>query len=103
MQRQPSKILCVGSEMDLLHIRCEVLSKSGYEARATTLGEAERILRREQFDLVIVSAYLSEPAKTEILALIGNRMPVLELHTTTFARDLLAQVEQKLTRGEMLA
>ncbi len=58
----PSRLLCVGKELDFLQIRCAVLRQSGYDAKSATVTEAEILLRVEEFDLIIVSAFLNQEA-----------------------------------------
>jgi DNA-binding response OmpR family regulator len=63
-----ARLLCVGKTPYLLESRCAVLTHSGYEAHAATLSEAEILVRTEQYDLVIVSAWLSEWDRERILS-----------------------------------
>jgi DNA-binding response OmpR family regulator len=90
-----ARLLCVGRELNLLEIRCAVLACSGYESQSATVSEAEILLRSDQFDLVIVSAWLSEWDRARILEAVG-RTPTLVLTQVTFAEDLLAQVARML-------
>jgi len=78
MDRRPARLLCTGNEADLLQSRCAVLRHGGYEAQAASLTDAEILLHKEKYDLVIISACLSEWEKGRILS------------------ALLAQVEQRL-------
>jgi hypothetical protein len=96
MPTRPARLLCVGKELELLQTRCAVLNQSGYDTLAATLTEAESILRTPTFDLVIVSAWLSEWERGRILAAAGET-PALVLTEVTLAEDLLAQVERLLT------
>jgi DNA-binding response OmpR family regulator len=57
MPSRPARLLCVGKELDSLQTRCAVLSQSGYDAKSATVAEAEILVRTEQFDLVILSAF----------------------------------------------
>jgi DNA-binding response OmpR family regulator len=72
MPSRLARLLCVGRELELLKTRCAVLSQSGYDAIPATLPEAETLLRREQFDLIVVSAWLSEWERGRILAAAGK-------------------------------
>ena len=91
----PPRLLCVGTELDHLPSRRAVLNWAGYDTYAVMSAEAETLLRFEEFDLVIVSAWLSEREKGKILQTAG-KMPVLVLTGFTRADKLLAQVEQRL-------
>ena len=90
--------MCVGREINLLRIRCEILTEFGYEAQAISLIEAEDLLHRDTFDLVILSASLSEQEKDRILEVIGGRMPILQLSTMLLPTELLRGVENRLAR-----
>ena len=92
----PARLLCVGEELELLQTRCAVLNHSGYDTLAATLTEAESLLRDSKFDLVIVSAWMSEWERGRILAAAGET-PALVLTEVTRAEELLAQVERLLT------
>lgn len=91
------RILCVGKELDFLLIRCEVLTKEGYDAQAMLVGDALNVLRGEVFDLIILSALLDDQERTALLTVIGDRMMTLELHGPTFPKELLGQVQERLT------
>jgi hypothetical protein len=60
MPTRPTRLLCVGRDLDYLRTRCAVLSQSGYDAQSATVPEAELLLLTEEFDLIIVSAFLDE-------------------------------------------
>jgi DNA-binding response OmpR family regulator len=96
MPAKPARLLCVGRERYLLETRCAVLAQSGYDARSATLFEAEDLLRTEKYDLVIVSALLSDEEKTRILTVVAGSSPILTLNGVTFASELLSEVERKL-------
>src|ERR1700733_8550302 len=95
MAHHPARLLCTGKEADLLQSRCAVLRHAGYDARAATLEEAEILLRTEQYDLVIISACLSEWERGRILSAAG-KMPTYVLRGLTFAPELLTQAERRL-------
>jgi CheY-like chemotaxis protein len=96
MHPRPARLLCIGKELEVLHTRCAVLRRAGYDTRAATLAEAEALLRRQEVDAVIVSAWLSEWEKGRILSTAVNT-PTLVLDGFTLARDLLAKVEKLLS------
>jgi hypothetical protein len=93
MPSRPSRLLCVGNSVDHLETRCAVLGSAGYNAKWATLPEAGTLLRTEEFDLVIVSAWLSEWETGKILATAG-KTPALVLTDLTLANKLLAEVER---------
>jgi hypothetical protein len=93
-QRQP-RLLCAGPDLMLLQTRCAVLRYAGYEVQAATLGEAESLLGKEAYDLVIVSAQLSDWEKGRILSVAG-KTPAYVLPGFVLVDELLAQVERRL-------
>lgn len=94
----PARLLCAGNQADLLESRCAVLRHAGYDAKAATLAEAETLLGTEKYDLVIISAWLSEWDRGRILLAAGET-PTCVLRGLTFAPELLARVERMLTTG----
>ena len=97
MSARPFRLLCVGSDVGHLKTRCAVLVSVGYTARSVTVPEAETLLQTDEFDLVIISAWLEERERSRIVAAVG-KTPTLVLTQLTFADDLLSQVEQVLNR-----
>jgi hypothetical protein len=93
-----ARVLCVGNEMDHLRTRCAVLESAGYIAKPADLPEAQILLRTEEFDLVVVSAWLNECDRGIILSAAG-KTPVLMLTDLTFADKLLAEVDRALGRS----
>jgi hypothetical protein len=57
--------------------------------------EVEILLRTEEFDLIIVSARLSESEKGRILSAVGET-PTYVLHGLTLVAELLSEVERLL-------
>jgi hypothetical protein len=96
MPSRPARLLCVGKELDSLQTRCAVLSQSGYDAKSATVAEAEILLRTEEFDLVIISAFLSQEEKDNVISA-APYTPTLVLDGVTFPSELLAQVERRLS------
>jgi hypothetical protein len=93
MTSYPARLLCAGKEPEFLHTRCAVLRHVEYEAQAATVPEVEVLLRTgAEFDLIIVSAQLSESERRSILICTGET-PTYVLHGLTLAAELLAQVE----------
>ena len=94
MQKR-ARLLCVGVESNLLSIRCEVLKSSGYSAQTASLEDAADLIKKEAFDLIIVSAFLSEADQQRVLFAAGDT-PTLVLKGITVAPELLAAVEGNL-------
>jgi hypothetical protein len=97
MPSRPARVLCVGNGEDHLQTRCAVLGSVGYIAKRADLPEAETLLQTDEFDLVIVSAWLEERERERILAAAG-KTPALVLNELPLAEKLLAQVERLLGR-----
>jgi hypothetical protein len=72
-----------------------VLSRYGYDATSATVAEAENLLRTKGFDLVIVSAFLSQPEKDRVISAAGET-PTLVLEGLTLAPELLVEVDRRL-------
>jgi hypothetical protein len=92
----PGRILCIGKDSGLLRSRCAVLRHAGYDAQATMYNDAEGLLRNEEFDLIILSAILSDEEKDHISAVVNGGTPILPLKKLIFASELLAEVEQRI-------
>jgi hypothetical protein len=65
--------------------------------------DAERLLTREPFDLIILSAILSQDEKDHIWTIVGDTPPILTLKKLVFASELLRDVEQRLGRVRQTA
>jgi hypothetical protein len=91
----PARLLCVGMDPELLWTRCAVLGSAGYNAKSAILPEAKTLLRTEEFDLVIVSAGLSDGERGRILSAAG-KTSTLVLTELTLADDLLSQVASRI-------
>ena len=59
-------------------------------------NDAEGLLRNEEFDLIILSAILSDEEKDHISAIVNGGTPILPLKKLIFASELLAEVEQRI-------
>ena len=103
MLSQPAKLLCIGSDTELLRTRCAILARFGYDAEHVIYDEAEKLLSAEQFDLIIVSAFLSDRQKHNLRAIIGEGTPTIMLQGLTFATDLLALVHHRLADASQLS
>ena len=93
--RQP-RLLCAGHGLALLHTRCAVLRRRGYYAESATLAEAEGLLRNQEYDLVIISAQLSDRENARMLSEAG-KTPAYVLPGFMLADELLTQVHRRLS------
>ncbi len=89
------RILCVGSDLPLLESRCAVLEVSGYDACVGAPPRSgEVVLRRQKFDLVVVSSLndgdINLYGGAEVLVLDGFTMP----------SELIDLVAQRLNRQQ---
>ena len=96
MHTSSARILCIGKDSGLLRSRCAVLSHAGYDAQFVMYPDAEPLLTREPFDLIILSAILSQEEKDQIWTIVGDTPPILTLKKLVFASELLRDVEQRL-------
>jgi len=96
MHTSSARILCIGKDSGLLRSRCAVLAHGGYDAQYVMYPDAERLLTREPFDLIILSAILSQEEKDHIWTIVGDTVPILTLKKLVFASELLRDVEQRL-------
>jgi hypothetical protein len=76
------RLLCIGTELDSLQTRSAVLNHCGYDAKSATIPEAEILLRTEEFDLVILSAFLSQEERGRLI-LAARDTPTLVLEGRT--------------------
>jgi DNA-binding response OmpR family regulator len=90
------QILCVENDPGVLGTRCSVLTNSGWNARGATSLQAEFLLRSKTFDLVILSASLSDSERARLIRAAGPKALFLELSGFTEPAMLLADVAEKL-------
>jgi hypothetical protein len=95
------KILCVESDLAVLESRCAVLKFSGYDAASATPRVAEIVLRRQKFDLIVVSR-LSYSDLHRIINL-SHGADVLALDALTLPSELIYLVAQRLNRHQRKA
>jgi hypothetical protein len=100
MLTKPARILCIGKDFGLLRSRVALLTNAGYDCQAAMLHEAEGVLRIQDFDLIILSASLSDKEGDYITNLIGDRAPILKLRE--FTPDLLAMVGRTIAEVSQL-
>jgi hypothetical protein len=88
------RILCIGKDSGVLRSRCDLLESAGFTAESFIFPEGIARLQEEQFDLILLSAILTEEERTEIRTLIGASAPVLVVPKTIMASSLLAEIDQ---------
>jgi hypothetical protein len=98
MPSQPARLLCVGEELDSLQIRCAVLETVGYDAKSATLAEAEKLLRTEEFDLIIISAFLRPEEQDNVISAAPDTRSLV-LDRVMLPPELLAEVQRLLLRS----
>jgi hypothetical protein len=76
------------------------LVSSGYDAWCALYSEADSLLGTEHYDLIIVSAFLTDEEKNQIVAFAGT-MPTIVLRGLTLAPELLRQIEGRLNGGSL--
>ena len=91
------KVLCAGPDLWLLKTRCAILARNGYDASAANLAETAVLLRTAKYDLIIISAGLTDSELRPLLAAAGTT-PTYVLTGVTFAAKLLDEVGRRLQR-----
>jgi DNA-binding response OmpR family regulator len=97
------RILCIGKDPGLLRSRVAVLGHAGYDALDVLFEDADALLSLERFDLVILSAILTDEEKAHIRAITGSSTPILALKKLVFASELLSDVENYLRLSRLEA
>jgi hypothetical protein len=95
------RILCIGADERLLRTRCAVLAQDGYEPVCSLFPDAEGILKSESFDLIVVSAFLSDREKAEVLEIVDGKTPTIVLEGLTLAPELLTLVKSRLAQSSI--
>jgi hypothetical protein len=90
------RILCVGKDERLLRTRCAVLFRCGYDPRYALYEDAQELMLHETFELIIISASLTNEECEHTLAAIRGRTSTIVLKGLTLAPDLLAEIERHL-------
>jgi hypothetical protein len=88
------RILCIGKDSGVLRSRCDLLESAGFTAESFIFPEGMTRLQQEHFDLILLSAILTEEERNEIRTLIGTTTPVLVVPKTIMASSLLAEIDQ---------
>jgi DNA-binding response OmpR family regulator len=97
MRTSSPRILCIGKDSGLLRSRVAILEHAGYYALDVMVQDAGELLAQEQFDLIILSAILTDDEKNHIRSLVSGTTPILALKKLVFASELLREVESHLT------
>jgi DNA-binding response OmpR family regulator len=96
-----AKILCVERDVVVLENRCSMLKNSGYDAASASPQVAEIALRRQRFDLIILSS-LTDSDLHRVINL-ADGADELVLDEFTMPSELLSLVEQRLNRHQQRA
>jgi DNA-binding response OmpR family regulator len=91
-----ARILCVGKDPGLLRTRVAVLSHAGYDTLDVLFEDADALLGLQRFDLIILSAILTDEEKAHIHDIAGGSTPILALKKLVFASELLSDIESYL-------
>jgi CheY-like chemotaxis protein len=92
------RILCVENDA-VLESRCAVLELSGYDTSAASVQAAEFLLSNQEFDLIVLSANLSEKERQWIVAGAGSSTRILALNGFTLPSELISMVAEQLHHG----
>jgi hypothetical protein len=85
-----------GSPADLLATRQALLVSRGYDSVIAMPEDLDETLRSARFDLVILSAMLSQEERGDILAKLPAGTRPLVLETLVWLRDLLRMIAEAL-------
>jgi DNA-binding response OmpR family regulator len=90
------RVLTVGTDVALLATRQALLVSRGYDSVIATPEDFDEKLRSAKFDLVILSAILSQEERGRILAELPSGRRLLVLETLVWPNDLLRMVAEAL-------
>jgi hypothetical protein len=93
-----ARILCIGKDSGILRTRVAILESAGYHAKSVMYLDADGLLKREAFDLIILSVILTGEEREHIATIVGGATPILQVTKTILATELLAEVGQLLRR-----
>jgi DNA-binding response OmpR family regulator len=96
-----AKILCVELDVAVVESLCAVLKTSGYDAASASPQVAGIVLRRQKFDLLIVSRLGDLDLQTVMN--LSDGADVLVLDALTTPSELLTLVAQRLNRHQRRA
>jgi DNA-binding response OmpR family regulator len=90
------RVLTVGTDVTLLTTRQALLVSRGYDSLIAAPGDVDEKLHSGKFDLVILSAMLSEEEKRHIQAKLPAGTRPLVLETFVWPNELLRMVAAAL-------
>jgi hypothetical protein len=90
------RVLTVGTDAGLLWTRQALLVSRGYDSVIATPEDFDEKLQSGRFDLVILSATLSQEEKRRIQAKLQAGTRALVLNTLVWPSDLLRMVAESL-------
>jgi len=90
------RVLSVGTDPSLLTTRQALLASEGYESLIATPEDVDEKLHSGRFDLVILSAMLSQEEKLHIQAKLPAGTRPLVLETFVWPNELLRMVAEAL-------
>jgi DNA-binding response OmpR family regulator len=90
------RLLTVGIDVDLLATRQALLVSRGYDCLLATPEDVDEKLQSGPFDLVILSAMLSQEEKRQIQAKLPDGTRPLVLETLVMPKELLRMVAEAL-------
>jgi hypothetical protein len=96
-----AKILCIEPNVAVVESRCAVLKTSGYDTASASPQVAGIVLRRQKFDLVVVSGL--EEFDLQGIITLSDGADVLVLDAPTIPPELLTLVAQRLNRHQRRA
>ncbi len=86
MEKIARRILCVGTYPDLVHTRSLIFAQAGHSVKqAHTKDEAERVLAREAFDVVVLEHCIRMKERHALAAFVKQTSPqtqILVLHAS---------------------
>jgi CheY-like chemotaxis protein len=91
-------ILTIGPADRTQQTRQMLLESEGYSTRHVSSQDALPALRKEEFDVVILSTEVPDHIRQEVRALVADTTRVVQLGHFTRPEDLLGSVRR---RGEM--
>jgi hypothetical protein len=90
------RVLTVGIDVDLLSTRQALLTSRGYDSLIATPNDVDEKLDSGRFDLVILSALLSQEEKHHIQEKLPAGTRPLVLETLVWPKELLRMVGEAL-------
>jgi PleD family two-component response regulator len=88
------RILSVGTDLNLLATRHSLLASRGYDPLIATPDDVDEKLQANRFDLVILSAMLSEEDKRRIQAELPAGTRLIVLRTIVWPDELLRMLAE---------